>query len=114
MELDVIKIWKKITDIVIRRLPAKERFLNQDYLRVPAFLFTTDTDTLCINPDFAKWLKGNYIKDDELLWTAIITHEELHRILIEFGKDYDKIDSVAPTVHKNIFFVTGDWDWLKV
>jgi len=111
MELELIKIWKKITNIVIRRLPLKERILNTEYLRVPAFLFTTDTDTLCINPDFAKWFKGNYIQDDELLWTAIITHEELHKILMEF--DCDKLDRIAASIGKSMFFVDCDWNWLK-
>lgn len=118
MEIDLIEIVRKITNIIIHRLPAKERFLNQEYLRVPAFLFISDTDTLCINPDFAKWFKNNYIQDDEYLWTAIITHEELHKILIEFGNDdldmlYDKLDNIAPNVHKSMFFVDGDWNWLK-
>jgi hypothetical protein len=120
MELEIIRILRKITNIVIHRLPAKERFLNQEYLRVPAFLFTNDTDTLCINPDFAKWFKNNYIKDDEYLWAAIITHEELHKILIEFGNEdpdadivYDRLDKIAPNVHKSMFFVDGDWNWLR-
>ena len=112
MELDFVELWKKITNIVIRRT-------NKRWPTVPAFLVYYDTDTLCINPDFAKWFKKNNINDDELIWTAIITHEELHHILIEFENDdpnanYDLVDKVAPNVYQSIFFVDGDWNWLKL
>jgi hypothetical protein len=114
MELDPIRIWRKITDIVIKRC------FSKDHARVPAFLITADPDTLCINPDFAKWFKSNYINDSAEVWAAIITHEELHRVLIELGNAdpdteaiYDCVDSIAPNIRRSMFFVDGDWQWLK-
>jgi hypothetical protein len=49
------------------------------------------------------------------IWTAIITHEEIHKILIEFGdQDTNKLDNIAPTVRQNMFFVDGNWTWLSL
>jgi len=109
MEIDPIRLRKKITNIVIQQMPLRTRMLDEKYRRAMAFISGECLDTLCINPDFDSWFRKLPIENIELLWTVIITHEELHRVISEFNNDWDKLDNIAPKLLQNVFFVDGDW-----
>jgi len=120
-EMTVIRIIRKITRIVIKQLPSNERYANSEYLKIPAFIFADDRETLCVNPDFEDWFKRSVAWDNENIWTAIITHEDIHRILMEFADqeadndvEYDKLDNIAPNITKSMFFVDCEWIWLSL
>ena len=67
-----------------------------------------------LNPSFDGWNKLIHLSLEQIL-TSAITHEDLHAILykLEGKKVCNALDIIAGTISKSLFFVDGDWKWIK-
>jgi hypothetical protein len=116
MELNLIKILKKFTNIVVHSLSWLEQMrMTQRGERiesVAAFTIENNAETLYLHKE------GSFIKN-QVFWeeniVTVMTHEKIHIILYQMGLDREStmMDKVFRSISKSNFFVDGDWEWLK-
>jgi len=108
-----VKLQRKITNIVCRRLSLRDAWQFGMKIREIAAYIEGRCDTLYINPEGGSaseqaWWERNIV--------TVITHEDIHLIFYKLGlntanEQFDN-ERIFKNTSRNHFLVDGNWDWL--